>query len=267
MIPGYTMEDWMLPAELSDSGEHELGFNGGSGTRVFLCLYFDRYRVAPPVGSQWPGVPELRCYSSKFEPFGPRFRGQPWKYCKITSDYNTMQVIDDSPVVSSQPAGELLQIEGSGFYKDTNTLCDLPLSIYFPGRSISVTQTMPDYPERLIDDCTNCVNRWSFMNKAPGTLLFEGAGHEQTWDRERNCWIYKITYNFLWRKYGHNIIWRPPKQQLDEFGNPVTSGPPDYLPMYVDPPLGIGAWTERIPPLHESADFGPMMGMTPIGRR
>lgn len=272
-----------LPFEL----DHEEGYvvdtvNGMTGHREFICLWQDRNKVAPRKGQAYPGYPNLHCASREFRGLGPAqpdvldVDGEPCRhtYCHIICEYSTFTRLEGQRMWSFHGAAEMLETGIGRRWADTGTVCDTYQGTFYPNCNVQCSFLSASNPIARALDCVSKLNWGRIMERSgiifePETLLLLAPEVEPILDYERSLaageevWYWKVDYHFLWRPCSHNIVWRAPRQQLDSMGNPVTTGPPNFDPVFVAGPAGVGAWTRLIPALYELADFGPMLGMAP----
>ena len=208
---------------------------------------------------------ELKCCEINYEGYGGIEQNTSssnygnFKKCIITARYSTYEFLDDLPTETWEFGGEVLETGLGRHWLYGGTANDQAQGVYYPNIIRSITFVWDTVPVAEILLCQGKVNSSWFQTFPPETLLFEGATIASRADYERGKYLYTITYKFLYRSLGHNVVWRAPRQARDDAGNLLfETGTGD--PEFVSGAAGIGGWDRTVPALYETANFNPIFG-------
>lgn len=235
--------------------------DGVVSTIQYLCPWADIAKTRPRMGEAHPSELGLYCVEVEESGEGKPTGNHTYEYCRITARYSTYQrVADSEPRISLEFGGEMLETGLGRRWHSTGTVCDQAQAVFYPNMIINYSIVLEAIPTAVLINCVGKVNYGTFMGYAHETLLFEGASADSQWDYERGMYFYRMGYRFQFRPNGHNMVWRAPRQARDVLGNLADSGAPNYDPIFVDGPAGIGGWDRPVPGLYERVDFNPLFG-------
>lgn len=244
--------------ECQDLSWYREGINGWSGHREFDGMWQDRLSDTPQIGDLFPGTTGLYCIDREFRGSGPSQPGVAdpatgrdcdYSYAHTVCDYAEMPRIESELVWRFSGAMELLETARGRTWRSDGSISDMSQAIPYSAISAACTKVLASNPMSL---CMNCVNKLNVFTWRPSptspmfpkyTLLFLNPEIEEWYDYERTrllgktVYLYRVTYNFIWRPMNQNRVWRTGE-------------------------LGAG-WDEFVEPLYEFADFNPMLGLPP----
>lgn len=251
----------MAIIEQFGSREVRVTRQGITGRRAWHCTWAERLSVVK-INQPFPGEPLLRCADITYKPIGvgtgKTAPGTEYNDCLVTAEYSTYQNIDDAPEYSYEFGGEILETGLGRVWRRAGTPVEQAMGVFYPQVIQAVTLTMASVPTAAIFNNLAKVNATSFEGAPAGTLLFEGATIESRFDYERQRYIYRCTFRFLYRPVPHNYTWRAPRQKRNQFGELVWDS--RGFPVYEDGPAGIGGWDKMLPELYGYGDFNSMLG-------
>lgn len=236
------------------------GFTGVRRWRIGIDILDDFLQWASR--SNYPGFPKLRCVSIEQEGLkGGQAQPGYYTYSEfiITAHYSSAPWLDEPPQESMEMGVETFETGEGRVWKNAGTVMESSMTIQKPTLIRNITLVQSSIPLNAILSTEGKVNASTFQGFPAGTLLFLGATTDTAYRWETGDYVYRITYRLSWTRYGWNIVWRQPRQALDDTGSPAFDEAGN--PVFVEGPAGEGGWDMPIPALYESAYFEPLFGM------
>jgi hypothetical protein len=234
---------------------------GTTATLTWICDWADAASVRPKIGAAHPTESGIYCSEVMEEGVGVPTGTHTYTKLKITATYGSYQWLDSAPQTTWEMGGEVLETGLGRQWQGTRTRCDQAYGIYYPNAVLTITVMRADVPLSHIMTRLGKVNWSPFQGCPRETVLFEGCTTESQYDYERHKYFYRISYRFLVRPGSHNVVWRAPRQARDDTGALLTTGEPEYDPVFVNTAAGVGGWDRPLPWLYDWADFNPLLGL------
>jgi len=209
--------------------------------------------LLPTPGDAWPGpqdLPYLRCieanwtqnecgwWTAVYEYSTERQLGE--DFCDVSID-GSVENVDTTAGWTWENAGTKVEI-------------DIPTAIGVENYQLTMKKETLDY--NALSTSVNHVNDRTFHGYPEGTLLFETYRVSQSYTLAGETSSAQVVYNFKYKGNGHNTLWRPPLQDVDEDGNGLvyqnknsdktdsytTNAALIGTKVYVSGTAGTGAW-------------------------
>ena len=273
------VSDQFIPATATLHQDNK-GMTGQVTYRVEEADLFNP--LLPTPGDVWPGpqdLPYLRCIEANWTQ-------NECGWWTAVYEYSTeRQLGEDFCDVSVSGAVENVDTTQGWTWKDTGTKVeiDIPTPIGVEVYEITMRKETLDYG--ALRTAINCVNDRVFHGYAAGTLLLETYRVTQSYTLAGETSSAQISYSFKYNPNGHNMVWRPPLQDVDADGNGLVYQNKDSektdsyttdvtlvgAKVYVNSaapvggkPAGVGAWDT--PQLnganrYDECDFAATLGL------
>lgn len=212
--------------------------------------------------SSFPGYPRMRCVSVEMEGLTGGFQRRGWtEYSEyvVTANYSSAPWLNEPPQENIEFSLETFETGEGRTWLNAGTTMDSSMTIQNPTLTRTISFVSESIPLTAILSAVGKVNYKTFQGFPPETLLFLGATTDTAYRWESGDYVYRITYRFCWKRYGWNIVWRQPRQAIDDTGMPATD-PLTGDPIWVDGQAGIGAWDRPVPALYDTTYFEPLFG-------
>ena len=264
--------DQSLPA-IWQLTQDEKGMTGQISYLVSDALIF--HAELPVPGDPWPGppavLPFLACVKAEWS-------GEECDQARATYFYSTDRKLGDEFVEVSMSYGiETIDMTAGWEWETAGTPVQIDVPTVLPVCEICLTMKCPISPGAAINEAQDCVNSRTFRGWEPGTLRFDGADTDESYDIDGNLLSVRTNYRFTGKPYSHNYVWRPPLQDRDASGNTLFWQDKDNAlatytvdaklvgtPVYVSGTAGTGAWDKPMNGAlyrYDECDFAIVLGL------
>ena len=186
---------------------------GCAATRVFTCLWNERYSVMPRIGESHPDMSALRLRSVTISGFGKNVVTGGWDSCKLVCNYSTAQgtgqQASDHIEESITFGGEMLSRPGGKWKDCEEEVKDTDIAGAWYPRTEYVRIIVVDDINAWISKIKNAsgkMNSSSWLGGGKYTWLFQGGDASAFVDQTGNR-RWKITLRFIYRETGWHRAW------------------------------------------------------------
>lgn len=207
--------------EVKGSGRERVSYQGGSSIeRRLRCLWNERYDMAPTLGHQFPGKPNLLCTSYEFVGIGPvnvdggnMLPDAEYELCDIYAEYTTDMIADGLMRESFDSSGRVVNKVGGVTFQTTNAPNPNPVSVVLTviEHNIEKVVSLSGFNlllPSLLGGC-NKVNNAAFKGYPVGTCKFTGFSTRDRFSISAGEIIksYRLIYRFAWCELPWNQDW------------------------------------------------------------
>lgn len=210
----------------------------------------------------YPGFSKMRCVSIEKEGLvGGTVKNGYTTYSQwmVTAHYSSAPWLDEPPQENIEFSLETFETGEGRTWKNTGTIMDSSMTVQNPTLTRTISFVVSSIPLSAILNAVGKVNIQPFQGFPAETLLFLGATTDTAYRWESQDFVYRVTYRFTWKRFGWNIVWRQPRQAVDDTGMPAFDD--NGNPQFVEGEAGIGGFDRPEPQLYDTCYFEPLFGM------
>jgi hypothetical protein len=199
--------------ELMESREEVVSRRGMYAYRRFMCLWSERYLLAPALGSAYPDGTHLRLTETRCKPAGRTKSGVPgdeYDLAIIECQYATLTGPDDAPASTWEGTCEILEVGGGRTWTTGGAAIEQQINKKF-SKCIEIVEysvATESLGTELVS-LQGCVNDDVFRGQAAGRVLYDTFTSRQEWNPDLLIYCSRVFLRFVINPdRSHNEVWR-----------------------------------------------------------